>query len=534
MTLDKINQLVGSLAKSLDDNEKIATPVLSAKLAKCMASYPGDQTIGSMARVIDKMTENNTLFIRKADLKALYNKLYSRNTKFAELFQDEMGVVDQSTSVTMMSRDEAKELNVYEVADPVLANALPSIFDKQLPVKMYSKVLAAKALSSVGSSLDAWGLKPGNLAVDDGNDKFLVIKADYETPKGVTSFYVPVEIHNNNVVEATVFMGNAGPQDLTHSTIKSYVTSQAGNKLRVNAGTILGALTTASVEKREISDTELAMTRLNASRQGKSEFFAGGVVGQKMAEASVKDVQLPKLGEFDSFEKQFNTEQGLATLRFGADKIKIASNHIAKELVSMGYKNPQLTITSHDENTIFYGVSLDGGKVAFTVPVKVAAGKLQKPGLLICNGSLAAFDKSGINSLYVNNQSDFKVAAVASPQFGLKPSELISNIREAAAEGNYGKAEDALNVLASCNDAKAYATGFQIYKQGLLGKVASAEITCSKIIKSASSEHPICSHTGLPAHKVYQDQQGNCRPLYRRGMDETYEGASFMNSKIFG
>jgi hypothetical protein len=54
------------------------------------------------------------------------------------------------------------------------------------------------------------------------------------------------------------------------------------------------------------------------------------------------------------------------------------------------------------------------------------------------------------------------------------------------------------------------------------------------IVKSSSSEHPVCGHTGLPIHKVYQDDGGNCRPLYRRGMDETYEGASFMNAKIFG
>jgi hypothetical protein len=54
------------------------------------------------------------------------------------------------------------------------------------------------------------------------------------------------------------------------------------------------------------------------------------------------------------------------------------------------------------------------------------------------------------------------------------------------------------------------------------------------IKNSKVSEHSICGHTGLPIHKVFQDKNGNCQPLYRRGMDETYEGASFMNAKIFG
>ena len=83
MSLDKIQQLIGSLTKSIDDNERVATPILAAKLVKAVNAYPGDQTIGAMSRVIGKMATNNTLFIRKAELKALYTKLHYRNTKFA-------------------------------------------------------------------------------------------------------------------------------------------------------------------------------------------------------------------------------------------------------------------------------------------------------------------------------------------------------------------------------------------------------------------------------------------------------------------
>lgn len=535
MSLDKIQQLVGSLAKSVEDNQRLATPVLAAKLAKCVEAYPHDQTIGAMARVVDKMASNNTLFIRKAELKALYAKLYSRNTKFAELFQDEMGVVEDTSSVTTMKRDEAVNLNPYEVADPILANALNSVFDKNLPVKMYSQVLADKAKFSVGSTLDSWNLRPSAIDVNDGNDKFLVIKADYETPKGVTSFYVPVEISANKISEASVFMGNSGPQELNYSNIKAYLTTHAGNKLKVNGTGILQVLTSAASENREISDAELALTRLNATRQGKAEFFQNQIVGQKMAEASVKDVELPKYDDVFSFEKTFNSVYGQATLQFGADKVKTAREHIARELVGFGHKNPQITVTGTDDNTIFYGVSLDAGRVAFTVPVKVASGKLAKPTLMLCNGSVSSFDQDGINDLYVNNQTDYKVAAVASPSYGLKPSDLVEQIRQAVAEGNHAKAEDSLNVLANTGDERAYAAGFQALFQGLHSEKTAAPVhTCSMMIKNSTSEHPVCAHTGLPVHKVYQDKDGNCRPLYRKGMSETYEGASFINAKIFG
>jgi len=536
MSLDKIQQLVGSLAKKVEDNEKLATPILSAKLAKCLEAYPGDQTIGSMARVIDKMASNNTLFIRKADFKTLYNKLHSRNTKFAQLFQEELGIEEQLPEPTSIKRDDTVQVQAYEVGDQILANALNSVFDKQLPLKMYSQLLADKAKHSVATTLDAWNLKPSSISVADGSDKFLVIKADYETPKGITSFYVPVEVHGNKVVEASVFMGNTGPQDLNHSNLKSYLTTYAGSKLKADGTAILAVLTSAASENGEVSDAEIALTKLNATRQGKSEFFQNQIVGQKVSTAAVKDVELPKYDEFTSFEKSFTTPYGVAAFQFGGDSVKTARENIAREVIGYGYKNPQITVTGSDDNTIFYGVSLDAGKVAFTVPVKVANGKLNKPGFILCNGSVSVFTKDSVNELYVNNQSDYKVAAAASPQFGLKPSDLVNNIRQAIAEGNHSKAEDALNVLANAGDEKAYAYGFQAFLTGLSGKSEkqATETCCSMIVKSASSQHPVCGHTGLPLHKVYQDKDGNCRPTYRKGMDESYEGAVFNNHKIFG
>jgi hypothetical protein len=533
MSHEKINQLIGFISKNLDDNEKLATPVLSAKLAKCVDAYPHDQTLGAMATVINKMASNNTLFIRKADLKSLYSKLWSRNTKFAELFQDELGLQEESSSVTTYKRDDSTaEVKAYEVADPILANALTSVFSDG-PLKMYSQNLADKAIKSVASTLDAWNLKPSQLEVDSGSDKFLVIKANYETPKGVTSFYVPVEVNGNKIVEASVFMGNAGPQDLNHVTIKSYLTSFAGNKLKISGSNILDVLTKAASENREVSDTELALTRLNAKREGNTEFSANQIVGLTIAE-SVSDVSVPQHKDFSTFEEQLASPHGQAYFEFGT-AVTAGISYLNRELFSFGFKNPQVVVAKNDKNTVFYSVAVDGGKIAFTVPVKITNSKVMIPSVMLCNGSVAPFTADSINELRAKNASDYKAAAVASPQFSLKPSDLVNNIRVALGESNHAKAEDALNVLANCGDEKAYATGFQIYMDGLSGKKeSSAQSTCCMILKSASSQHPVCGHTNLPIHKVYQDKDGNCRPLYRRGMDETYDGATFMNSKIFG
>jgi hypothetical protein len=400
---------------------------------------------------------------------------------------------------------------------------------------MYSQVLAERAKASVGTTLDAWNLRPSKLDISDGNDKFLVIRADYETPKGVSSVYVPVEIQKNQITEASVFMGNTGPQELNHTSLKSYLTTHAGSKMTIDGTAILGVLTNASSENREVSGAEIALTKLNATRQGKSEFFANQIVGQKVAEASKKDVQLPKNNEFESFEKKFTTPRGQAEFQFSPEVVKVAREHIARELAGYGHKNPQVSVSKTEEATIFYSVALNGGRVGFTVPVKVAGGKIVKPTVLLCNGALGSFSQEGVNELYASNSSDYKAAAVASPQYELTPGDLINNIRKALDDGNHSAAEDALNVLSNSENGQAYLTGLQLYMNGLAQKKeASVQVTCSMMLKNSTSEHPICGHTGLPVTRVYQDKDGNCRPLYRRGMDETYEGAVFNNSKIFG
>lgn len=507
MSLENIQKLINSLAKTAEDNYKIATPVLAIKLAKSLEAYPHDQTIGAMSQVIEKMASNNNLFICRSDLKELYKKLYSRNTKFAQLFKDELGTVEELPTPVISKRDDAVELNPYEVADPILSNALSSVFDKKSPLKLYSQALANKAQESVSNILDSWGVKPTSLDVNDGSDKFLLLKADYETPKGITSIYIPIEIKNNKINQPSVFVCNTGSHELNNKNIKHYVTANAGMKLKVTGSAILDILTKASSENREISDTELALTRLNAIRQGKSEFFQNQIVGQKIEEKTKEDISILKSDEFVSFEKQFTSPIGLAEFKFG-NNVKIARENIVRDLIGYGYKNPQVVVNDHNDSTIFYAVSLDAGKVAFTIPVKVENGKINKPSIMLCNGAVSDFSKDGINALYINNDIDYKAAASASPLFELNTSDLINNIREAVKEGNHSKAEDALNVLANSGDQKSYSIGFQIYLQGLGVKTASEpEYKCGMIINSNASQYPICGHTGLPIHKVYQDKE---------------------------
>ena len=242
-----------------------------------------------------------------------------------------------------------------------------------------------------------------------------------------------------------------------------------------------------------------------------------------------------KFDEAETFAEKFASPLGQAAQKFGQDKLKIARDVIVRNLHSLGYSNCQIAVAGSNDNTVFHSVSVNAGKFGFNVPVKIQAGQVQAPKYLICNGSLASFDSVGLSKLLSENASDNRATATASPLFGLKPSDVLNSLRAAMADNNLEKAEDALNVLANSGDEKAYATAFEIFRNGL-SKTASSqeESKCSRMLKSANSQYLMCGHTNLPVHKVYQDDHGNCRPLYRKGMDETYEAASFMHSKIFG
>lgn len=522
--------MINSLVNTIDANEKLALAFLLSKAEKYSEQYPEDQTLGNMVRVLSHMSKTKT-FIKRAELKDLYRRLHSRNTKFAQFFPEELQITESTPTTKTLTHDlnEGQEIDMYSSADPVLASALSSLFDNK-PLKSYSEKLAVQAVKTVLSSLEAWDLSPVKINVVDGNEKFLVIQADYETPKGITSFYIPVETPNSKIIESNLFIHNFGIQDLNNFNVKSYLTKYAGLKLQLSGKGVLHTLVTATTEKRDISDVELALVKLNASRSNKMEFFStNNIIGQKLEKTAQKDVQVPKYNDFEHLEQTFASPVGTATFKFGS-LVKTAQDHIHRNLVSFGHKNPQINVIKSDDKSISYGVSLGIG-TAFIVPVKISNAKIEKPEVVLCKGEIAPFSQEGINSL---QETDYKVAAIVSSQANLNPERLISNITDSLAQGNQAAADDALNVLINSNDSSACKLGFQAYLQGLTKKAEVSTVSCSMILKNKTSTEPLCGHTGLPLHKVCQDKNGNCMPNYRKGMTDKYEGAFFNNYKIFG
>lgn len=476
------------IAAALSENkkqEKLALPLLVNKLSKLAELFPYDQTIVSASKILSKAQSNNKYVITRAELQDLYKRLYTRNTKFADHFADELGEIQKPALPKYAAKYEEPINDIYAVGNNVLAALMKSAVDHTEAPKTYSQEHASKAMANVNDILDMWNAKAAKLEVIAGDDNAILIKAGYDTPKGLVSILVPVSIKNGSVEQPKAFVGKDSAHPINHTNIKNYLTACVSAKLAT------------------------------AGRDGPQE------------------ISMPKAKEMDSFAEKLNNPMGVATFKFGTDKVNLGRQAIERTLAGFGINQPQIGVLDSENNTIVYSVSI-GGKVAFRVPVKLMNNRIMTPDMMICNGSIMALNKGNINSLFIKNQTDFKVAASTSPLYGLKSNELLAIVREAAGEQNYAKVEDAMNQLEQSGDENTYKLALQEYQNGLLMKKEASDNTskCPMVIKSGSTQYPTCGHTGLPLHKVFQDKFGNCQPLYRKDTPEQETSVAWMTSKI--
>ncbi|TXG77350.1 hypothetical protein E6Q11_02925 [Candidatus Dojkabacteria bacterium] len=247
-------------------------------------------------------------------------------------------------------------------------------------------------------------------------------------------------------------------------------------------------------------------------------------------------LEAPRTEETEEFAKRLASSVGVAEFKFGRPVVDKARNLLRLAMGEFGYPHAKVAVSDADDTTIYFAVSVDN-RAAFKVPMKVSGKKettrFYSPELVISAGAIYPFSKSGVSQILSSNDVDQHMMAVASPAYGMKPSELVEQVRIAMAEGDMARADDAMIVLQQSN-SPALKEALAVYQAGLSGQVktASQQTCCSKQRKVAHSKYMICGHTNLPVHKVYQDKNGDCQPLYRKNISEA-EGGSFMHSKVY-
>jgi len=533
MSLDKIKKITASVLDSLNDSSELILSRLASKAKNGYEANPGDMTLQSLASILSRRADQAS-FISRGEFKRLYHHFHSANSKAKEIFAEELGIESapiKKTASQIQSQNfngySNTELNPYEtVGNDVLKTALDSMFENK-GGKFYSGKLATAAQKDLSDRLSRAGMD-SRVDIADGTQDVILLVAHVNTPKGFTSFYVPVEVIEEKVITPSVFLTDAGLMDFGNKQIIAFVSQNPGRGLIAKSSTVMGLLKQAS-KGHGISNVEMAAAKLR-SESGPMQSYASDSITGLEVQPIQADVQVPQIQdpEISSFAELFDTPAGRAQFKFGG-KVARIRNELVSELNQLGFKKVQAKITDCGEDEITFAVSVDN--TSFMLPVRVST---ETAPVMFCGGTVQEFSPENITALMKRNVKDFAAAAVTSPLYEIKASELVTTVREAVLEKNFAKAEDALNVLASGNDTKAYESAMVVYMKGLGNKTASEEThRCSRVVKTASSSFDVCGHTGLPLHKVYQDQNGDCHPMYRRAQSESYEGASFMNHKIF-
>jgi hypothetical protein len=540
MTSNNIRNLkdtLKSVISAFEAQEKFLIGPLAVRLEKAAVENPGDQTINLVASFLQKKSSNKDTFITRSELQDVYNKLYVTNSRCSDYLEKELGkrssLLPEPKKMTRDAEEGKLVENLYAKSDQSLVNALNSAFDNKVEFKPYSNDLALKAQANCQRELNSFSFSPTKIEIVAGNEDCLLCKASYETPKGVVGLLIPVEISGGKTLLPSAFISQAGFENLNEKNVKSFITSTAGKQFKANISAIFNVIKTAKhgiSTNDELNEVEQIVLRASLKKETPANYDSNAVMFEIDSKNSTVEMKA-NAEDVESFSKKLASNKGLAEVGFGKKAIDAGRSLINLAMNSFGFKNTQISIADVDASGVSYAVGVSGGS-GFRVPVKFANGLPVTPNVAVAGGKVEAFDEVGVRNLL--NVCDYKTAAISSQLYGEKPSELIEVIKTAMAEENLIKAEDALNVLANSGDKVAFNYGFEIFHNALAGKKEEKiQSKCAMPVKNASSKHVLCGHTNLPLHKVYQDEQGNCCPLYRKHIDHSNEGGSFLHSKIY-
>lgn len=542
MSLDtNLTRTVNRAVEALHQGEKFPVPVLAVRAEKAAQANPHDVGIVTASNVLKKMASDNKTFISRKELNDIYERLNAPNSKLADLFAEELDRKPLQ-GPTFMRRSDFEDSPVTtdytKVGDSLLINALSTIFDEAPEAKLYSNKDAIKAKQACAAQLLAAGFEPKSVDVFTGQSDFIVCQASYETPKGKSNVLVPVELKEGRALLPTLFLTRFGFVEIAPEALKDHIVSTAGKNFKVDGEKLLNVLASAKYGVLEpVNDVELALMRVNASKETPMEHSINGVLYQQIEDAN-PNIELPKVAlepEHEAFAKRLVSPAGLAKHMFGDRLVTAGANMLTRKMYEFGFGHTQIAVAGVEDDTIIYSVAVDRA-AGFKVPVKVRDNRVLHPTIAIASGELGEFSKKGLSQLMKEAVVDTRAIAQSSPVYNLKPSELMKQVRDGIAEGNMFKAEDAIDALADVDpDAQKRAIALLIESNNpeTIEKVASEQRGCKMVVGSNTSNHPICGHLNLPLHKVYQDKNGDCHPLYRKGMEETNEGgATFMFHKI--
>lgn len=451
MNFQEITSLIKNVASTIEANEKIALPIVAAKARREAFARPNDAQLMNASQVLTKMASSGQVFINKDELREIVNRFGASHSKLSSIFTEELGKQAEYKPHTFQ-RDSNEGVSLdrdyKRFSDPILANALNGAFEKNPLDKRYSEENAKRAHRATSAQLISIGLNADNIETFAGCSDFIICKADHNTPKGISSVLIPVEINKNKAILPTLFLSREGFKNLQKGAYIDHLMDVANKGFRVDGSKLLDVLTQAKYGSKEVvNEVEMAAIKI-ASENGSISLDSNSIMYATLDEPQ-QDVQLPKMAQTEEskFADTLSKPEGIASFVHGSKTIEAGRSVLTRKLADMGYNNVQIKVAEVEQDKVFFAVAIGTG-AGIKVPVEIVNNKVLPPNILFANDMVSSFNKSSIDEIVKSDTGGNKRAlAIASPCYDMKPTELLDVVKKSVAEGNFIRAEDAINVL---------------------------------------------------------------------------------------
>lgn len=452
MDIKEIASLITNAAKTIEANEKVALPVMAAKARREAQANPFDAPLVHASNILTKMaSDQSKTFISKNELRNIVERFSTHQSKLSSVFSQELGkqaerkpqtFVRDSNEGMSLDRDYAK------FADPVLANALSGAFAADPTEQIYSVADAQRAQRAAHAQLIAMGIEPKEVKVFAGRKDILVIQAVHETPLGVSNVLIPVELKEGKALLPSLFFGKSGFKELEKAAYVANMKAVAGKGWRVDGSKLLDVLELAKKGSNSfVNEVEMAAIKV-ASDKGTPAIDQNSILYAALENPN-QDVQLPKMTptQDSKFAETLGKPEGVARFVHGDRVVEAGRAMLIRKFAEIGFNSVQVKVSSVEQNKILYAVAIGTG-TGLNVPVDIVGNIVSPPRIAFADGMVTAFSKEAISQIVRDGTGGNKRAlATASPCYDMKPTELLDVVKESVAEGNYLRAEEAINVL---------------------------------------------------------------------------------------
>ena len=450
MNLQDITSLITKAASAIEADETFALPIIAAKARREAQARPDDTHLVNASQVLTKMASDK-MFINRAELANIVERFGASHSKLSQVFTEELGKRAEPKPQTFAreaNEGTSLDRDYQRFSDPILANALAGAFDANPTEKIYSTADAQRAQRAAYAQLINIGVLPKEVKTFAGRKDIIICQAVHDTPLGIANVLIPVELIEGRATLPQLFFTPSGFEEFDKEAYETHVLKVAGKGFRVDGAKLLDVLEQVKRGSSTIvNEVELAAIKV-ASEQGSTPSLENAIYYAELVDPKA-DVALPQMPETPEakFADTLGKPDGIARFIHGDKIVEAGRALVIRKFAELGYKSVQVSVADVERDKVFYAVAIGTG-TGFKVPIDVVEGRVEQPKILFADGIVTAFTKEAISQIVKSGSGGNKRAlAAASPCYDLKPTELLNIVAESVKEGNYIRAEEAINTL---------------------------------------------------------------------------------------